>query len=738
MRTPVSVRYVVASVVLLIVVGAAPSIADAALPRTYQAVRVDSPNPLIDGRFGLSLANVGDVNGDGRDDLLTGTDKHGAQNGTGQVVVLNGANPAGPPLRVYAQPDVDADAVGSDRRAGFGNAVAALADLGSCPGFVGSAGALCTANPIGAPDGIAEHIVSSSGIDFSVPGDDLGVVYIFDGASGALLKRIQMPSADRAEQVSGVSTDLNNDPRFGRTVLNPAGLSPCDRNGATAFGGPGVSPCGTLPPAAVLKGDVDGGGFGDILIGATDYSETKGTAHPASDCATQIGTANCTGAGRVYVYRGEDIAGTNPGTNLETPSATIKNPDSQADSATPATPFSNDEAFGILLIPLGDAGACSSAAPASPGGACGSTSNTADGFPDVVIVANAIDLFGYSDVGATYELDGFKLSTLKRTEYPEPAIDSSWGIAQNGSVTPPIGDVGQSTNPDFYVGDIQWSGDHQAQGRGLVVNGQPSSNGSFREFPARFVDPTPQNSEQFGLAAMGLGSVQGDSRGEIAVGGIGPHNPATNVKVVNDVTIFDPITEAPLQTIFAPDAQGGEAFGVSMQPMGDLNNDGFLDFAAGAGFYDLVTGTGPCTSPCSNAGRVYFFLSDNSALPVDPPAEPTPPAVVRAGRALEIEASKSAVKKGKTVTISGLIDAFANKATCESAQTVDLQRRVPGSLDYVSFAQVTADANGRFSALTKMKRTQIFRAELQETDPCLGAVSNRERVDVKKKKRRKG
>ena len=58
------------------IAGITAATASADLPRTYDVQRVDSPMPVQNGRFALSMVNVGDVNRDGEDDVLTGTDKH--------------------------------------------------------------------------------------------------------------------------------------------------------------------------------------------------------------------------------------------------------------------------------------------------------------------------------------------------------------------------------------------------------------------------------------------------------------------------------------------------------------------------------------------------------------------------------------------------------------------------------------------------------------------------------------
>ena len=272
-------------------------------------------------------------------------------------------------------------------------------------------------------------------------------------------------------------------------------------------------------------------------------------------------------------------------------------------------------------------------------------------------------------------------------------------------------------------------------GKGYVMNGLFKQGGSPNSISfATLTDPTPHPSEDFGTSSAGIGNVFGSDQApftnELLIGAYGPHNPGTNPDVINDVHIADPIHEVDLQTIAAPDQQPGLGFGTALAPLGDLNDDGFLDFVVGAGLYDLTTTTPPCdVSPCANAGRVYIFRSDNS------PAPPGEPPVVQAGRSIELDAPGS-IKKGKRFKIRGLIEAFANEDQCEPGQSVTIQRRRPGGFAYSTIATVSSNGSGQFVKKTKEKKTFVYRAKLRSSAACAAAISNPQKVVAKKRRRR--
>ncbi|MFP5363283.1 MAG: integrin alpha [Thermoleophilia bacterium] len=613
------VRPVLSVPALLALLALGAGSASAALPRTYDLQRVDSPAPSTNGNFGRALAVVGDVNADGEQDLLVGNDKHGRQ--AGQVFVISGAD--GSMIRELQRPDTDI--VGSGRASGFGAAVGKIgfnqdsgpfSDVGSCPlGDSGDPDAYCDNATVGAADGIPDLLVTASGVDVdpAIGGaidpslnNDLGVAYVFDGRTGALLKKLLMPAVDRQMEVA-----LDNDPRYGRAALSPNGLFPC-------VGHAGIGPCPALP-APVAAGDIDGGGTADILVAATDFDETPANSHPLSPCATS-GAPACPGSGRVYTYSGEAIAGSDPTVVDETPDQTITDLYSKADGGS---------RIGTTLTPVGDLGQCTTNPAPAPGSVCPDPSRSVDGQADYVSAGPDFDAFGFDGTGTVFLMDGDSGTILRRFDNPEPQPVSAMGLAQNGLIQPAFGDLGQSTTWDFVVPSTHQNVGGTAVGRAHLFNGDLSGRDRFTPF-AQLNDPTPQSSGNFGASAAGLGQVDDSSpTNEVMVGAIGPHAPGTNRSVINDVHMFRTIDERALQSFPDPAQEQGSGFGEGVAPLGDVNDDGFLDFAIAGGGYDL-TAAGTCAAGCTNAGRIYIYRSNDSATPAPAPpgtAAGTPPVV---------------------------------------------------------------------------------------------------------------
>jgi hypothetical protein len=708
-----------------------------ALPRTYQFRAIDNPTADLNDRFGDGLVNGGDVNGDGEDDILVGIDEHGTV--SGELFVFDGET--GGLLRRIPPPDPDAGGTGDNPDA-FGTFVGKIADIGSCP-TADAPGANCTATQaqMDTGDGVPDYLASAIGVDVDAPGDDMGTDYVLDGATGAVLKRIRMPAADRADQAGNEPT-ASQGGAFGRTIIAPAGLPPCDGNG-------GIGPCDTTEPRIIVPppgppapfpgpvktGDMDGGGKPEIVIGSSDYTDDT-ASNPACDDGT--GNGRCFQTGRFYVYRGEDLAGLGPGTPLETPLYTLKNFMAQHDANTINSRF-HREAMGYSVAPVGDLGKCNTAT-VSPGTLCLNTANTPtpDGKPDFIASAHRTDANGLGDVGAAFAIDGPTGRVLDIYTHPEPQESAVFGFSNYNQ--PVLGDAGSSAAPDVYQGAMIQAVRFTAQGRGYVLSGDFRSGGANHYRIATLDDPTPAKIGNFSTSSAGIGNVSGDGRKEIAIGAYGPHAPQIVDDVISDVHIFSPLQDVALQTISDPAQQPGSGFGRSVAPLGDLNEDGFLDFAIGAGGYDpgSPVNCSPCTGgPNPAQGRIWVALSDNSPAPTPIVVDgQTTQAKVLAGRALDLAANRSRVRRGRRARLSGVVEAFANEATCEPRQLVSLQRRRPGRTGFRTFARRRTNSRGGFAARVRPSRTYVYRARVSQTEECLGAVSEHERVDVVRSRRR--
>jgi hypothetical protein len=146
--------------------------------------------------------------------------------------------------------------------------------------------------------------------------------------------------------------------------------------------------------------------------------------------------------------------------------------------------------------------------------------------------------------------------------------------------------------------------------------------------------------------------------------------------------------------------------------------------APGAQFDNELTINADVEPDCDSDG-----LGDETQDPRVSPGGNCP----RGDRSLTLNADKHKVKEGGKVLLSGDLDAPGNEADCESAQTIELQRKRPKQADFATFDRLLTFPTGYYSVTRKVQKTFRFRALAPETATCAGQTSSIEKVKVKRK-----
>ena len=278
-----------------------------------------SPNPESSGNFGHSVAGVADVDGDGRGEVLVGALYELQNTVGGRSYLFSGST--GALLRTFVSPVAGASN-------NFGQALSGVPDVNG--------------------DGVVDIVIAAPNqlVDNN---RGAGSVYVFDGASGSLLRTINSPDLDSnhffGSQVAGVD-DLDGD-GFGDLVIGDyqSAASTGGRvriySGATGvelypLDSPGAVPQGGFGRNLAGVPDVNGDGWGDFVVGAD--------GEPSPSTNEQFG--------RAYVFSGVD------GSLLHT--LTSPNPSNQGrlgSSVTGVTDVNGDGRGDILVGTREDGGA---------------------------------------------------------------------------------------------------------------------------------------------------------------------------------------------------------------------------------------------------------------------------------------------------------------------------------------------------------------------------------------------
>jgi hypothetical protein len=544
--------------------------------------------------YGYSVSGAGDVNGDGYSDIISGAPKlDSGQTDEGKVFVYYGSS-TGPSLT----PNWTSES--NQVSANYGVCVTSAGDVNG--------------------DGFCDIIVGANLYDSGQT--DEGRAFIFNGSSTGLsllpgwtgesnqVSAYYGTSAATAGDVNGdgfsdviVGACLfdNGEIDEGKSFVyygSASNLSQIENwsaesNQSNAFFGWSVS----------SAGDVNGDGYGDVIVGAKDYANGQSLEGRAF-----VYLGSSAGISTVANWTAEpDLSTSRFGQSVST--AGDVNGDGYSDVIVGAPYLDNGQTDeGRVYVYLGSASGLSST-PAwtvesnQASAIFGISVSTAgdvngDGFSDVIIGASLYDN-GQTNEGRAFVYYGSPsgLSLIADWTAENNQANSEFGFSVSTA-----GDVNGDGYSDVIIGSRYFDNGQSNEGRAYVYYGSVTGLSLTENWNAE----SNQSGAEFGYSVSAAGDVNGDGYGDVIVGARYYDNGQTNEGRAY-VYLGSSGGMSTMASWTAEPNISNSDFGTSVSTSGDVNGDGYSDVIVGSPY--LGNGQG-------DEGRTYVYLGSATGLSV--------------------------------------------------------------------------------------------------------------------------
>ncbi|MCF0063477.1 FG-GAP-like repeat-containing protein [Dyadobacter chenwenxiniae] len=548
----------------------------------------------INAQYGWSAATAGDVNGDGYSDIMVGSYLYDyGQTNEGAVFVYHGSAQG-----IKASAAIRLESNQPEAKQGI--AVACAGDVNG--------------------DGYSDVMIGIWQYD-KVESNEGAVVLHHGSPSGLISSPASTLESNQADAGLGWSVksagDVNGD-GYSDIVTGANTYDKGQVDEGAAFVWLGMADGVSAAPVVTLEGnqegaqfgfsvasagDVNGDGYGDIIIGAKYYDNGTPTE------------------GAAFIYYGSKI-----GLNQNTPAILESNDwgaymgwsvsgggdvngDGFSDVVVGAPAYSgNGNAPGAAFIYHGSAagiiGAPASILTPLKSGYFGASVSDAgdlngDGFSDVVVGA-----FGQNNKGAFSVFYGSSLGINPNTEMN---VEGNQAFAEFGWKVSKAGDVNGDGYADLIIGAHFLSNGESKEGQVLIYHG--SSSGILK-VPNNILEINEANA-CFGADVSNAGDINGDGFGDILAGSSGY---STGNKMISAaVRIYYGSASGILaaSVVKLEGSSGGPILSHPVASAGDVNGDGYSDIALGANYKISAT----------YVGNIFLYLGSNLGITSSLPSQ---------------------------------------------------------------------------------------------------------------------